>query len=156
MDVNITGPRITPFLWFDANAEDAVEFYLGIFPNSRRLDQLSTDPIPQNPKGGPLTIAFELDGQRFVALNGGPMFRFNESVSFVVRCDNQQEVDFYWSKLSEGGSEGRCGWLKDPFGVSWQVVPTRAIELMRHPKALQAMMGMKKFDIAAMEKAAAG
>ena len=147
-------PRIMPFLWFNSEAEEAVEFYLTVFRNSRRLDDLATDPLPQNPKGGVLTIAFELDGQRFVALNGGPRFKFNEAVSFVIRCDDQDEVDYYWSTLAEGGSEGHCGWLKDRFGLSWQVVPTRALELMRHPKALQAMMGMKKFDIATMERAA--
>ena len=147
-------PRITPFLWFDNNAEEAVDFYLSVFKNSRRLDALSTDPVPQNPRGGVLTIAFELDGQRFTALNGGPHFRFNEAVSFVVRCEDQEEVDHYWAKLSDGGSEGRCGWLKDRFGLSWQVVPTRAIELMHHPRALQAIMGMGKLDIATMERAA--
>ena len=154
MSVFDTTPRITPFLWFDNNAEEAVNFYLSVFRNARRLDTLGTEPMPQNPKGGVLTIAFELDGQRFVALNGGPHFRFNEAVSFVVRCDSQQEVDEYWAKLSAGGEEGRCGWLKDRFGLSWQVVPTRALELMRNPKALQALMGMSKFDIAALERAA--
>lgn len=148
-------PRITPFLWFDQNAEEAVEFYMSVFKNSRRLDAMKTDPIPQNPKGGVLTIAFELDGQRFVALNGGPMFKFNEAVSFVVRCETQAEVDEYWTRLSAGGSESQCGWLKDRFGVSWQVVPTRALELMGNPKVLKAVMGMKKLDIAEMERAAA-
>lgn len=156
MSVFATTPRIMPFLWFDSNAEEAVAFYLTVFRNSRRLDTLHTDPMPQNPSGGVLTIAFELDGQRFVALNGGPLFHFNESVSFVIRCDSQEEVDDYWSKLTNGGTEGRCGWLKDRFGLSWQVVPTRALELMRHPKAFQAMMGMSKLDIAAMERAATG
>jgi len=154
MSVFGSGPRITPFLWFDSNAEEAVEFYLTVFRNARRVDEMRTAPMPQNPTGGVLTVAFELDGQRFVALNGGPMFRFTEAVSFVVRCDSQEEADYYWSRLSDGGSEGRCGWLKDRFGLSWQVVPTRALELMRHPKALQALMGMGKLDIAALEKAA--
>ena len=156
MSVFETNQRITPFLWFDSNAEEAVDFYLTVFRNSRRLDTMRTDPLPQNPSGGVLTIAFELDGQRFVALNGGPLFHFNESVSFVVRCDSQEEVDDYWSKLtSGGGKEGRCGWLKDRFGLSWQVVPAQAIEWMHHPKGMQAIMGMNKLDIAALELAVA-
>ncbi|MBZ5584479.1 MAG: VOC family protein [Acidobacteriia bacterium] len=141
-------PRITPFLWFDSNAEEAVEFYLGVFKNSRRLGELRT------PEGGILTIAFELDGQKFTALNGGPMFHFTEAVSFVVRCDSQQEVDDYWSKLSAGGSEAQCGWLKDKFGVSWQIVPARLPDLVKHPKAMQAMLQMKKIEIAELERAA--
>ena len=141
-------PRITPFLWFDSNAEEAVEFYFGVFKNSRRLGELRT------PEGGILTIAFELDGQKFTALNGGPMFHFTEAVSFVVRCDSQQEVDDYWSKLSAGGSEAQCGWLKDKFGVSWQIVPARLPDLVKHPKAMQAMLQMKKIEIAELERAA--
>jgi predicted 3-demethylubiquinone-9 3-methyltransferase (glyoxalase superfamily) len=148
-------PRVTPFLWFDANAEEAVDFYLSIFPNSRRLDELrnSTDGGAA-PKGGILTIAFELDGQKFTALNGGPAFRFTEAISLVVRCDSQQEVDDYWSKLTAGGAEVQCGWLKDKFGLSWQIVPAVLPDLVKHPKALQAMMGMKKIDIAELERAA--
>lgn len=147
-------PRITPFLWFDSNAEEAVEFYLTVFKNSHRLDGLRhTDDTP-GPKGSVLTIAFELDGQKFTALNGGPMFKFTEAVSFVVRCESQQEVDDYWSKLSAGGSESQCGWLKDKFGLSWQIVPARLAELIKHPKAMQAMMKMKKLDIAELERAA--
>ena len=152
-------PRITPFLWFDSNAEEAVDFYLSVFKNSRRLSEMRTPENVDMPGGAPkpqvLTIAFELDGQRFTALNGGPMFKFNESVSFVVRCDSQQEVDYYWSKLTaDGGSESQCGWLKDKFGLSWQIVPTRLGELLSHPKAVQAMMGMKKLNIAELERAA--
>jgi predicted 3-demethylubiquinone-9 3-methyltransferase (glyoxalase superfamily) len=147
-------PRITPFLWFDANAEEAVEFYLGIFRNSRRLDQLAPEGESQGAKRPVLTVAFELDGQKFTALNGGPHFKFNEAVSFVVRCDSQQEIDDYWSKLSAGGSEGQCGWLKDKFGLSWQVVPARLADLIRHPKAMQAMFQMKKLVIADLERAA--
>ena len=141
-------PRITPFLWFDSNAEEAVEFYLGVFRNSRRIGEF------RNPDGNILTIAFELDGQRFTALNGGPMYRFTEAVSFVVRCDSQAEVDEYWSKLSEGGSDFKCGWLKDKFTLSWQIVPSNITELIRHPKALQAMLQMQKLDIAELERAA--
>ncbi len=147
-------PRITPFLWFDSNAEEAVNFYLSVFKNSRRLDDLRSPDDNPGPKGSVLTIAFELDGQKFTALNGGPLFKFNESVSFLVRCDTQQEVDYYWSKLSAGGSESQCGWLKDKFGLSWQVVPARIAELIKHPKAMQAMLKMKKLDIAELERAA--
>ena len=142
-------PRITPFLWFDSNAEAAVEFYLSVFKNSRRLDESRAGQ-----GGGILTIAFELDGQKFIALNGGPLFKFTEAVSFVVRCDSQQEVDDYWSKLTAGGSESQCGWLKDKFGLSWQIVPARLSELLTNPKAMQAMLQMKKLDIAALERAA--
>jgi len=147
-------PRITPFLWFDSNAEEAVEFYLSVFKNSRRLSELRNDGNTPGPKGSVLVVAFELDGQKFSALNGGPMFKFTEAVSFVVRCDSQQEVDEYWGKLSAGGSEGQCGWLKDKFGLSWQIVPVRLGELIHHPKAMRAMMGMKKLDIAELERAA--
>jgi len=147
-------PRITPFLWFDSNAEEAVEFYLSVFKNSRCLDELRTADDSRRPKGSILTIAFELDGQKFTAINGGPMFKFNESVSFVVRCDSQAEVDEYWSKLSAGGSEGQCGWLKDRFGLSWQIVPARLPGLLKHPKAMQAMLRMKKLDIGELERAA--
>jgi predicted 3-demethylubiquinone-9 3-methyltransferase (glyoxalase superfamily) len=147
-------PRITPFLWFDSNAEEAVNFYLTVFKNSRRLDEFRNSDDSVGPKGSVLTIAFELDGQKFTALNGGPHFKFTEAVSFVVRCDSQQEVDDYWSKLLAGGSESQCGWLKDKFGLSWQIVPARLGELIKHPKALQAMLQMKKLDIAELERAA--
>ncbi len=146
-------PRITPFLWFDSNAEEAVEFYLSVFKNSRRLDELRTSDSG-GAKDRPLTIAFELDGQRFTALNGGPMFKFTEAVSFVVRCDSQQEVDEYWAKLSAGGQEVQCGWVKDRFGLSWQIVPARLPELVKNPKAMQAMLQMKKINIAELERAA--
>jgi len=147
-------PRITPFLWFDSNAEEAVDFYLTVFKNSRRLDEVRRIDDTHGPKGSILTIAFELDGQKFTALNGGPIFKFTEAISFVVRGDSQQEVDEYWSKLSAGGSEIQCGWLKDKFGISWQIVPARIAELIKHPKAMQAMLGMKKLDIAELERAA--
>jgi predicted 3-demethylubiquinone-9 3-methyltransferase (glyoxalase superfamily) len=148
-------PRITPFLWFDSNAEEAVDFYLTVFKNSRRLDVLENTPANPNPPAKILTIAFELDGQKFTAINGGPFFKFTEAVSFVVRCDTQQEVDEYWSKLTaDGGAEVQCGWLKDKFGLSWQIVPTRALDLIKNPKAMQAMMQMKKLDIAELERAA--
>jgi len=111
-------PRITPFLWFDQNAEEAVDFYFSVFKNSRRVSELRNTGDAPGPKGSVLVVSFELDGQRFTALNGGPMFKFNESISFVVRCGSQDEVDYYWAKLSSGGSEGQCGWLKDRFGLS--------------------------------------
>ena len=144
-------PRITPFLWFDSNAEEAVEFYLTVFKNSRRFGEARDS---RSPKGSILTVSFELDGQKFIALNGGPSFKFTEAISFVVRCESQAEVDDYWTKLSAGGSEGRCGWLKDKFGLSWQVVPVQLPALIQHPKAMQAMLGMKKLDLAELERAA--
>lgn len=147
-------PRITPFLWFDSNADEAVNFYLSVFKNSRRFDELRNPGEAPGPKGGVITIAFELDGQRFTALNGGPHFKFNEAVSFVVRCESQQEVDEYWSKLSAGGAESQCGWLKDKFGLSWQVIPAQLPELIKNPKAMKAMMGMKKINLAELEAAA--
>ena len=147
-------PLITPFLWFDANAEEAVNFYLGIFPNSRRLDEMRNSNDGSGPKGSILTISFELDGQKFTALNGGPVYHFNEAVSFFVRCDTQQEIDHYWEKLSAGGTEIQCGWLKDKFGLCWQIVPARIGDLIKHPKGMEAMLKMKKLDIAELERAA--
>ena len=148
-------PRITPFLWFDSNAEEAVNFYLTVFKNSQRLDEVRTTEAGPGPKGSILTIEFELDGQKFTALNGGPKFKFTEAVSFVVRCDSQKEVDHYWSKLTAaGGTESQCGWLKDKFGLSWQIVPALLPDLLKRPKAVQAMLQMKKLDIAELERAA--
>jgi predicted 3-demethylubiquinone-9 3-methyltransferase (glyoxalase superfamily) len=150
------GSLITPFLWFDQNAEEAVDFYVSIFPNSRLTDELRNTGDAPGPKGGVLTLTFELDGARFIALNGGPGQQFSESVSFVVNCETQEEIDHYWSKLLEGGgSPIACGWLKDKFGLRWQVTPTRIGELLRSSKAMQAMMQMTKFDIAELERAAA-
>jgi len=147
-------PRITPFLWFDSNAEEAVDFYLSVFPNSKRLEELRNPDDSQGKRGSILTIAFELAGQKFTALNGGPHFKFTEAISFVVRCESQQEIDDYWSKLSAGGAEVQCGWLKDKFGLSWQIVPARLPEFVKHPRAMQAMMKMIKLDIAELERAA--
>lgn len=147
-------PRITPFLWFDANAEQAVEFYVGIFKHARKLGVVMNNEGSYGPKTGILTITFELDGQRFTALNGGPLFKFTEAISFVVRCDTQEEVDYYYSRLVAGGTESQCGWLKDKFGLSWQIVPTRLPELIKNPKAMQAMLKMKKLNIAELERAA--
>jgi predicted 3-demethylubiquinone-9 3-methyltransferase (glyoxalase superfamily) len=146
--------RITPFLWFDGNAEEAVTFYCSVFKNSRRLDKVDSAVDSSVPKGKVITISFELDGQAFVALNGGPNFKFTEAISFMIRCENQEEIDYYWSKLTAGGgAEVQCGWLKDKFGLSWQVVPARIGELISNPSGMQAMMKMKKLDIAELEKA---
>lgn len=148
------GSRITPFLWFDTNAEEAVTFYLSVFKNSRQTAKLVRGvDDPSGPKGTVLTVNFELDGLAFTALNGGPHYKFNEAVSFVVSCADQKEIDYYWEKLSSGGSEIACGWLKDRFGLCWQVVPANIGELIKTPQAMQAMMQMKKLDIAALERA---
>lgn len=147
-------PRITPFLWFDANAEEAVDFYLSVFRNSRKLTEFRNPGEAPVPVGAVLTITFELDGMQFMALNGGANHKFNEAVSFVVRCDSQNEVDHYWSRLADGGSEIACGWLRDKFGLCWQIVPARLPELIGNPKAMRAMMNMKKLDIAELERAA--
>lgn len=158
MTVFETFPRITPFLWFDENAEEAVAFYLTVFKNSRKLDEFRTPVDTQAANNGKvLTISFELDGLNFTALNGGPDHKFNEAVSFAIRCDSQDEVDFYYAKLLEGGgSEIACGWLKDRFGLRWQVIPARLGQFIKHPKGMQAMMQMKKLDIAALERAVSG
>jgi len=159
--MNTRTQRITPFLWFDTQAEEAVKFYAAIFPNSHigqvmRYDKAAAQASGR-PEGSAMTLAFELDGQRFVALNGGPHFKFSEAPSFVVNCTSQEEIDHYWDKLAEGGDPKaqQCGWLKDKYGVSWQVVPTDLPDLIRHPKAMQAMLQMKKFDLGALRKAAA-
>ena len=154
--------KITPCLWFDTEGEDAAEFYVSIFPNSKVLDVARYGSAGPRPEGTVMTVTFELDGQKFVALNGGPDFTFNEAVSFQVGCKDQEEVDSYWSKLSEGGEEGPCGWLKDKFGLSWQIVPNALVELLGDPdreksqRVMQAMLQMKKIDVAALQKAAAG
>jgi predicted 3-demethylubiquinone-9 3-methyltransferase (glyoxalase superfamily) len=139
---------LTTCLWFDTEGEEAAKFYTSIFPNSR-IGHISR-----------MTVGFELDGQKFVALNGGPQYQFSEAISFQIPCDSQEEVDSYWDQLVEGGEEGPCGWLKDRFGVSWQVVPRRLIELLQDPETSEpvtsCMMQMKKIDIAALEEAAAG
>lgn len=147
-------PKITPFLWFDNNAEEAVEYYLSVFPNSRRTGELRAGDAGPGPKGSIVTISFELDGQPFTALNGGPDHKFNEAVSFFIHCKDQAEIDYYWSKLVDGGAEIACGWLKDRFGLRWQIVPENIAELLRPPAAMRAMMTMKKLDIAALKAAA--
>jgi predicted 3-demethylubiquinone-9 3-methyltransferase (glyoxalase superfamily) len=150
-------PKITPFLWYDNNAEQAVEFYMSVFPNSRRTHELRTTDAGPGPKGSILTIEFELDGQPFVALNGGPGsdHQFNDSVSFYISCKDQAEIDRYWSRLLEGGgSPIACGWLKDRFGLRWQVVPENIAELVGTPGGIRAMMKMTKLDIAGLEAGA--
>ena len=148
--------KITPFLWFDANAEDAANFYLSTFPNSRKLKELRNTLPEVGPTGSLLVIDLEIAGQQVSFLNGGPSQQLSAAFSFVVHCEDQKEIDSYWSALTaDGGEEVACGWLKDKFGVSWQVVPTRIAELVSHPSAMQAMMTMKKLDIAALEQAAA-
>lgn len=151
--------KITPFLWFDNQAEEAAHFYTGIFSNSRIVRVARYGEGAPLPAGTVMTLAFELEGQSFVALNGGPHFKFTEAVSFVVNCEGQEEVDFYWEKLTAGGAEVQCGWLKDRFGLSWQIVPTVLPELLGGPdrersgRAMKALMTMKKLDIAALRAA---
>jgi len=153
---------ITPFLWFDQQAEEAANFYVSIFPNSKIVKVLRCGEAGPWPVGTVLTVEFLLDGQKFVAMNGGPNVEFNNSVSFVVNCQTQEEVDSYWSQLTAGGAEVQCGWLKDKFGLSWQITPKVLPELISSPdakkaeRAMKAMMGMVKIDIAALEKAVKG
>lgn len=155
--------KITPFLWFDTAAEEAARLYTSIFKNSRITGVTRYGPEGPGPAGSVMTVSFELDGQPFTALNGGPEFRFTEAVSFEVRCETQAEVDEYWQKLTaDGGEEVQCGWLKDKFGLSWQIVPAALIELLSNPdparaeRVYHAMLQMKKLDIAQLQKAAAG
>jgi predicted 3-demethylubiquinone-9 3-methyltransferase (glyoxalase superfamily) len=153
--------KITPCLWFDTDGEDAAKFYTSVFPNSRIVDVARYGEAGPRPAGTVMTVSFELDGQKFVALNGGPEFTFSEAISFQVSCETQDEVDTFWSTLSEGGEEGPCGWLKDKFGVSWQIVPTALPELLSDPdqekaqRVMQAMLSMKKIEIDSLEEAAA-
>ena len=153
--------KITPFLWFDTQAEEAAALYTSVFPNSRIVGVTHYGDAGPRAAGLAMTVTFELDGQEFVGLNGGPEFRFNEAVSFQVGCRSQEEVDDFWTRLTDGGEEGPCGWLKDRFGLSWQIVPDQLLELLRDPdnakaqRAMGAMLKMGKIDIAAVEAAAA-
>ena len=155
-------PETIPCLWFDDQAEAAAEHYVSIFPNSEVLEVVRHPGGFPGTEGQVMTVVFSLDGQRYVGLNGGPLFTFSEAVSFQIMCADQAEVDRYWERLTDGGSESACGWLKDRFGVSWQVVPTRVTELMSDPdrdrarRAAEALSRMRKIDIAACERAAAG
>jgi predicted 3-demethylubiquinone-9 3-methyltransferase (glyoxalase superfamily) len=160
--------KITPCLWFDDQAEEAVEFYIAVFRNSKIVQVArygeAGHEVHGKPAGSVLTVAFELEGQAFTALNGGPTFKFNEAISFQVNCETQGEVDYYWKKLSEGGDAKaqQCGWLKDKYGVSWQVVPRVLVEMIADPdsvksgRAMEAMLQMKKIDIEELKRAYAG
>ncbi len=163
-----TVQKISPFLWFDSEAEQAAKFYTGIFKNSRivtisRYGKAGFE-AHHRPAGSVMVVVFELEGQEFAALNGGPIFKFNEAISFQVKCETQKDIDYYWEKLSAGGDPKaqQCGWLKDKYGLSWQVVPTIMAELFKDEKSakaqrvMEAMLPMKKLDIAALKKAAAG
>jgi predicted 3-demethylubiquinone-9 3-methyltransferase (glyoxalase superfamily) len=154
--------RITPNLWFDTEAEEAAAFYTSVFNNSRIVNTTHyTEGAPRE-AGMVMTVEFELDGQRIVAINGGPQFKFDEAVSLQINCADQDEVDYYWDKLTDGGEEGPCGWCKDKFGLSWQVTPAGMDEVFSDPdperaqRAMQAMLGMRKLDVAALRAAADG
>jgi predicted 3-demethylubiquinone-9 3-methyltransferase (glyoxalase superfamily) len=155
-------PAITPNLWFDTQGEEAAEFYCSIFPNSKITNVIHHGEAGPGPAGTVLTVDFVLDGQEYTAINGGPQFTFNEAVSLLINCEDQEEVDYYWAKLTDGGQEGPCGWLKDRYGLSWQVCPIALIDLVNDPdpqrskRAMEAMFQMKKLDIAALQAAADG
>jgi len=161
----IVAKSIQPCLWFDSEAEAAAKHYVSIFPNAKlgaisRYGKEGKD-IHGKEAGSVMSVAFEIEGLKFLALNGGPLFKFTEAVSFQILCDTQADVDYFWNKLTDGGSESQCGWLKDKFGLSWQVVPTALPQLLQQPnaekaqRAMRAMLKMRKFDIAALERAAA-
>ncbi|MFE9253203.1 VOC family protein [Streptomyces sp. NPDC007088] len=153
-------PRITPNLWFDTEGLEAAEFYVSVFPNSQIENVTYYNEAGPRPAGTVLTVEFRLDGQEYTAVNGGPQFTFDEAISLLVNCADQKEVDYYWEKLSEGGSEGPCGWLKDKYGLSWQVAPVGLGELLADPdsgrarRAMAAMLRMGKLDLAALRAAA--
>jgi predicted 3-demethylubiquinone-9 3-methyltransferase (glyoxalase superfamily) len=154
--------KITPFLWFDNQAEEAVNLYTSIFKNSKIKEVSRYGEAGPGPAGQVMTVNFQLDGQEFIALNGGPNFKFTEAFSLVVSCETQSEVDMFWEKLSAGGEESQCGWLKDKFGLSWQIVPTALSELASDPdlvksqRVIQAMLQMRKLDIAGLQRAYEG
>ena len=154
--------KITPNLWFDTEAEEAAQFYCSVFENSRIVSVADYTDAGPRPAGEVMTVEWELEGQRFIGINGGPQFKFDEAVSFMITCEDQAEIDYYWEKLSEGGSEGPCGWLKDRFGLSWQVVPTGMEELFADPdrsratRVMEAMLKMSKLDVDELRRAAGG
>ncbi len=154
--------KIVPNLWFDTEAEEAAEFYTSVFENSRIIGVAHYTEAGPRPAGTVMTVEFELDGQRFVGINGGPQFKFDEAVSFQIACETQEEIDYYWERLTDGGEESQCGWLRDRFGLSWQVVPTGMDELFSDPdperprRAMEAMLKMRKLDIEALRRAADG
>ena len=151
--------KITPFLWFDNQAEEAVNFYISLFKNSKILSISRYGEAGPGPAGSVLTVAFQLDGQEFVALNGGPQFPFTEAISLFVNCETQEEVDELWAKFTAGGEESQCGWLKDKYGLSWQIIPQGLVEMLSSPdsakslRATQAMLTMKKIDLAKIKEA---
>ncbi|TMR24144.1 VOC family protein [Nonomuraea turkmeniaca] len=154
--------KITTYLWFDNQAEEAAQFYTTLFADSRILEVQRYPEGAPGPAGTAMVVTFELSGQRFIALNGGPQFTFNESISLYVDCESQEEVDELWAKLTDGGEESQCGWLKDRWGLSWQIIPRRLTELLSDPdpataqRAMQAMLGMQKIDVRSLEEAAKG
>ena len=154
--------KIIPNLWFDTEAEEAAEFYVSVFKDSRIVYVSHYTEAGPRPAGTVMTVEFELDGQRFVGINGGPEFKFDEAVSFEIKCETQDEIDYYWEALTEGGKESQCGWLKDKFGLSWQVVPTGMEEVFSDPdperakRAMEAMLKMSKLDIGELQRAADG
>ena len=151
--------RITPFLWFDTQAEEAANFYVSIFKNSKVLAVTHYGEPGPGPKGSVMTVAFTLDGQEFTALNGGPQFPFTEAISLVVNCETQEEIDYFWGKLSEGGKKVQCGWLKDKYGLSWQVGPAELLEMFKNAtqeqldRVMKAVMEMEKLDAAKLKQA---
>jgi len=155
-------PKITPFLWFDNNAEEAMNFYVSIFKNSKIVSMQRFENAGPGGKGSVVTGTFELDGQRFMALQGGPLFKFTEAISMFVDCETQEEVDYFWEKLTAGGSESRCGWLKDKFGLSWQIVPKALGQLLgdkdpaKAKRVMEAMLQMRKIEVAILQKAYEG
>ena len=154
--------KISTFLWYNTNAEEAVNFYVSVFKNAKILGTSRYGDAGPGPKGSIMTIDFELEGQEFTALNGGPDFKFNEAMSLLVHCKNQQEVDYFWEKLSEGGEKIECGWLKDKYGLAWQITPDILLDLIQDPdeqksqRVMKAMMKMKKLDIEKLKQAATG
>jgi len=156
-----TTQKITTFLWFNNNAEEAVNFYVSVFKNAKVLQTVRYGDVGPGPKGSVMTIDFELDGEKFMALNGGPEFKFTEAISLMVSCETQEEIDYFWEKLSEGGQKVECGWLKDKFGLSWQIVPANLGELIggggeKTDRFMAAMMKMQKLDIEQLKKAVEG
>jgi len=153
-------PNVTPWLWFDTEGEEAADFYTSVFPNSKIVEVTRYGSANLQQEGTVMTVTFDLDGQQISALNGGPQYKFNEAVSFMVECADQAEVDYYWNALSEGGEQGPCGWLKDRYGLSWQIVPRALQELLADPdrdraqRVMAAMMQMGKIEIAGLEQAA--
>jgi predicted 3-demethylubiquinone-9 3-methyltransferase (glyoxalase superfamily) len=154
--------KIVPSLWFDTEAEEAASFYVSVFKEGRILDVSHYTEAGPGPAGTVMTVAFELRGQRFVGINGGPQFKFDEAVSFQIACEDQAEVDYFWEALGDGGEEGQCGWLKDRYGLSWQVIPEGMAEVFANSdpqaaqRAMKAMLGMRKIDVDALREAAAG